>query len=132
LIYVAQRAGHVDLAGSWLRRFEGDSANSQNQLVAKMTLVVRANQLRLEGKSEEAGELLRPQLDGSELVQAHVVMREIERAKGSEVGVGEHERWLRANRGRALAEVAASQVMQTLNVAETFGAIGERDRASSR
>ena len=131
LTYLAQREGHVDLATGWLRWLEGENAELQSRVVGKILVVVRANQLRLEGRPEEAGELLRPQLDGTELLQARVVMREIERDRGNAAGVEENQRWLRDNRGRALAEMAATQAMQTLNVVEVSPASNEAGTAGA-
>ncbi|WP_158497819.1 putative peptide modification system cyclase [Pseudoxanthomonas suwonensis] len=122
LIYLAQRDGRTEFAARNLRWLEPESTKLRNRLVDKLLTVVRANQMRLEGRSNDGANLLRPQLDGSEFVQARVVMRELKRASGSSRDVLEQEDWLRAHRGQALAEVAITQLMQPLNVADVAAA----------
>ncbi|WP_238389700.1 putative peptide modification system cyclase [Pseudoxanthomonas koreensis] len=132
LTYLAQQDGHAGLAAGWLRWLEPEAAGAKNRIVDKMLVVVRANQLRLEGRLEEAGEMLLPQMDGTELVQVRVVMREVERDRGNLEGVQAQQRWLDENQGRVLAEVAASQVMQVMNVVEAAPAAAAGTAESRR
>lgn len=117
LTYLAQRNGYAGFAARNLRWLEPESVQMGNRLVNKLLTVVRANQMRLEGRSAEGMALLRSQLDGSEFVQARVVMRELERESGDAAAALEQEQWLQAHRGQALAEVAINQLMQPLNAA---------------
>jgi hypothetical protein len=55
-------------------------------------------------------------LDGSEPVQAHVVLLHALRAQSDETGVRREQEWLARHRGQAIAEVSAMQVWQPLNV----------------
>jgi putative peptide modification system cyclase len=122
LTYLAQRDGYTELAARNLRWLEPESAKLGNRLVGKLLTVVRANQMRLEGRSGDGINLLRSQFDGSEFVQARVVMRELEQESGGPAAAMEQEQWLRKHRGQALAEVAINQLMQPLNVADVAAA----------
>ena len=115
LLYVAQRDGHASLAADGLEWLEPEAVQMDNRLVDKMVATVRANQLRLEGRIEDGIDLLRPQLDGSELLQSRVVMRDLEHARGARAEDG-HRQWLRSRRGQAYTEVAVAQLLQSLNV----------------
>lgn len=112
LAYLAQRSGQPALAGRCLEWLVPEAQRLRNRQLDKIVALVRANQLRLEGRPVEGVELLKPHLDGTELVQARVVMRELAPA------AGEHGRWLREHRGQALGEVIAEQVLQPLNVVD--------------
>ena len=122
LTYVAQRDGHEAFAASCLQWLEPEVGKLDNRLLDGMLTVVRANQMRIAGKVQDGIDLLRPQLDGSELLQARVVMRDLERAAGNVAAVAEQEGWLRAHRGQALGEVAVAQRLQPLNVSDVSSA----------
>src|SRR5690606_3352746 len=118
LAYLAQRSGHPALAAQSLRWLVPEAQRIRNRQLDKIVALVRARQLGLEGRAAEGIELLKPQLDGTELVQARVVMRELARAAGDAAAVTEQEQWLRAHHGQALAEIVAEQVLQPLNVVD--------------
>jgi putative peptide modification system cyclase len=121
LIYVAQRNGNVQLAADWLDWLSPRAEELDNPLVAKMLAVASANQMRLEGRLQEGIAILAPQLDGSELLQARVVMRDLSIASDSPEQAGLQDEWLKAQRGRALSEAALAQVLQPLNLVATSG-----------
>jgi hypothetical protein len=52
-------------------------------------------------------------------VQAHVALREAYRLLGDGEQFQKQNEWLFENRGRAIAEVANTQLMQALNVHDT-------------
>ncbi|MCR6685955.1 putative peptide modification system cyclase [Pseudoxanthomonas sp.] len=118
LAYLAQRSGQVALASRCLDWLEPEALRMRNRQVDKIVTLVRANQLRLDGRVADGVELLKPQLDGTELVQARVVMRELARDGGDLSGIAEQERWLHEHHGQALAEVVAEQVLQPLNLVD--------------
>jgi len=60
--------------------------------------------------------LLKPLMDGTEPVQARVALREAYRQLGDVPEFHKQNEWLFENRGRAIAEVANTQLMQALNV----------------
>ncbi|MBD9369844.1 putative peptide modification system cyclase [Xanthomonas sp. XNM01] len=125
LLYVAQRDGHLALSSTGLQWLEPEAERMQNRLVSKISVLVRANQMHLEGKNDEAVALLRPELDGSELVQARVLMVRLARANGDSAMLDEQVEWLTSHRGQAWAEVAVGQLLQPLNVADSTAISGE-------
>ena len=78
-------------------------------------VVTATRQLQMQ-RPDAARALIEPTLDGSEPVQAHVVLLQAMRMQGDEAGVRREQDWLRHHRGQAIAEVTAMQVWQPLNV----------------
>ncbi|KAG0908836.1 hypothetical protein G6F32_016915 [Rhizopus arrhizus] len=67
-------------------------------------------------RPQAARHLLEPSFDGSEPVQAHVVLLQALRAEQDAAGVRREQAWLARHHGQAIAEVASMQVWQPLTV----------------
>lgn len=119
LVYLAQRSGTGDWAGTLLARHASSIKALKNPVLDAWLETVQARQLLHEGNPGAAIEKLQSLLDGSEPVQARVVLHDALLAAGRQGEADEQRRWLREHRGRAFAEVAASQVLQVLNVADS-------------
>lgn len=115
LVYLAQREGQHPLADTLLRDNAALLERQHSPVVAKWRRIVSSNALLIDGKADAAVEMLQPLLDGSEPVQAHVVLLQARRAQQDGAGVLQEQQWLATHRGQAIAEVAAIQVWQPLN-----------------
>ena len=115
LVYLAQRQGQHPLADTLLRDNAALLERQHSPVVAKWRRIVSSNALLIDGKADAAVEMLQPLLDGSEPVQAHVVLLQARRAQQDGAGVLQEQQWLATHRGQAIAEVAAIQVWQPLN-----------------
>jgi putative peptide modification system cyclase len=122
LAYVAQRSGQPELAKDMINWLLPHAERAHSRLLARLLLAVRAHQAGLEGRAEEGMRMLHGQLDGSEMVLARVVMRDLARAAGNVSAVREQEQWLQGHRGQAMSEVALAQLLQPLAVAEAWAA----------
>jgi len=116
LAYLAQRQGDTARADVLLRDHAALIAAQSSPLIAKWNAIVMAMQQLGRNEPAKAEALLRPILDGSEPVQARVVLRDAQRRLGNAEGFNAQNEWLFANRGRAIAELAPIQLMQPLNV----------------
>ena len=122
LAYVAQRGGQPQMARKWLEDHHDDMAQSGNPMVVKLLSVVHARNLLELGQAQQALDHLSAQLDGAELYQARVVMRDAYRVLGQGDDVATEQAWLRDQAGRAWAEVIGSQQLQPLNVLDLAAA----------
>ncbi len=116
LSLVAQNGQQSDLAAGWLGRHQQRMAELGNPLVIKLLSVVQARQLIDIGQVQKAADRLAAQLDGTELYQTRVVLRDAYRLLDRQEDRVRQEEWLVRNAGRAWAEVIASQALQPLNI----------------
>ena len=116
LAYVAQRGSHPGIADRILQRHATQMMEIGNPVTVKLLGVVLARQQLDQGHPENVAGRLRVQLDGTELYQARVVLRDAYRAMGNKQAADEQNRWLVANGGRAWAEVVIAQQLQPINV----------------
>ncbi len=119
LVYLAQRQGDHALANRLLAEYDAQVVQQKNPMIGKWRTVVLAMQEIGRGVPQQAVALLQPMMDGSEPVQAHVALREAYRLLGDGEQFQKQNEWLFENRGRAIAEVANTQLMQPLNVHDT-------------
>lgn len=119
LVYLAQRAGDHPLADRLLAEFDAQVVTQKNPMIGKWRTVVLAMQQIGRDAPAQSVALLQPLLDGSEPVQAHVALREAYRRLGDAAAFQKQNEWLFENRGRAIAEIANTQLMQPLNVHDT-------------
>ena len=119
LIYLSQRQGDHALANRLLAEYDAQVVKQKNPVIGKWRTVVLAMQEIGKDAPQKAVALLRPLMDGSEPVQAHVTLREAYRLLGDGEQLQQQNEWLFENRGRAIAEVANTQLMQALNVHDT-------------
>ncbi|WP_421571087.1 putative peptide modification system cyclase [Stenotrophomonas sp. PD6] len=119
LVYLAQRQGDHALADRLLAEYDAQVVKQKNPMIGKWRTVVLAMQNIGRSEPQKAVALLRPMMDGSEPVQARVALREAYRLLGDGEQFQKQNEWLFENRGRAIAEVANTQLMQALNVHDT-------------
>jgi hypothetical protein len=119
LTYLAQRQGEHALANRLLAEYDAQVVQQKNPVIGKWRTMVLAMQEIGRGAPQQAVALLQPMMDGSEPVQAHVALREAYRLLGDGEQFQKQNEWLFENRGRAIAEVANTQLMQALNVHDT-------------
>lgn len=115
LAYLGQRQGYGRLSDEILQKNKALIDLQKSPVVAKWRTIVRAMGMLGTGEPDAAISLLTPLLDGSEPVQAHVVLLQAHRARRDERGIVQQQQWLAQHRGQAIAEVAALQVWQALN-----------------
>lgn len=127
--YLGLRGGQPQLAERILERHQAGMAQNGHPAVVKLLSVVHARRLLEQGRAQQALDHLSSQLDGAELYQARVVMRDAYRALGQDDGVPTQQAWLRDQAGRAWAEVIGGQQLQPLNVLDLAAA---RERAAPR
>ncbi|MBT0134869.1 putative peptide modification system cyclase, partial [Listeria seeligeri] len=106
---------HV-LAAEWLHDHGELLEGQRSPVVGKWLRVVRAMAELGRQRPQAARDLLETALDGSEPVQAHVVLLQALRAQQDAAGVRREQQWLARHHGQAIAEVASMQVWQPLNV----------------
>ncbi|MFL9583872.1 putative peptide modification system cyclase [Stenotrophomonas sp. AB1(2024)] len=116
LAYLAQRQGDTARADALLRNHAALIAAQKSPVIGKWYAIVLAMQQLGRNQPVQAEALLRPILDGTEPVQARVVLREVQRRLGNAETFHAQNEWLYAHRGRAIGEVAPMQLMQALNV----------------
>ena len=118
-LYLAQRQGEqakVEQALSKVRPLvEAVDSSRVKQLLA----IVEAGQLRLQGEPGAAVAKLRGMVDGRELFQVHVALRDALRADGQIDQALREDRWIATRRGLAYGEPAGVQALQLLNVMDT-------------
>ncbi|MFD0739854.1 putative peptide modification system cyclase [Lysobacter koreensis] len=117
--YLAQRAGRGDVADKAMQKLAKQVAESGDPRLAQMLQIIRAGQLRLAGNAPAAVAQLERLMDGSELFQAHVALRDALRAAGRYDEALREDRWLAARRGLAYVELTGAQAQQAINVADT-------------
>ena len=116
LVYLAQRQGEHALADTLLAEYDPLLLKQKNPVIGKWRTVVLAMQSVGRGEPARGVALLLPLMDGTEPVQAHVALREAYRQLGDVPEFQKQNEWLFEHRGRAIAEVANTQLMQALNV----------------
>jgi len=139
--YLAQRAGNPAVAKKVLAALQPTEGTYAGTVVEKMLAVVRAGDLRLAGRPADAVRLLSERIDGTELFQARVALRDALVDAGDHEQALVHSEWLSTHRGLAYVESNAAQVAQSINVmdtrlarlhaAESLTALG-RDAAAKR
>ena len=116
LVHLAQRQGQFELARRWLDEQRPLLRSLRSPVADRWLRIVSAmDELQMQ-RPEAARALIEPMLDGSEPVQARVVLLLALRAQGDEAAVRRQQAWLAQHRGQAIAEVTAMQVWQPLNV----------------
>ena len=118
-IKLDQRAGRTRLADQLIGRTRPLVDAMGEPMLRQMLAIVQAGQLRLKGRPQDAVAALQELVDGTELFQVRVALHEALRAAGDEQAAMAQLDWIVEHRGRAYAEVAGDQVLQSLNVADT-------------
>jgi putative peptide modification system cyclase len=117
--YMAQRSGHAGVVSSTLPNLAERVHAMGDPRAEQMLVIVEAGQLRLAGNADKAIPQLQALIDGHELYQAHVALRDALIAAGRNHDALREDQWLTTHRGRAYAEAAGGYSLQSLNVADT-------------
>ncbi|MFC3552403.1 putative peptide modification system cyclase [Lysobacter cavernae] len=117
--YLAQRGGDATLGQQAIRDFAPLVAGLGDPNTSSLYVIVQAGQARLAKQPQAAIDLLKAELDGSELFQLHVALRDAYAAAGQGDEVARQADWLQSHRGLAYIEAAGSQVLQAMNVSDT-------------
>lgn len=128
LAYLAQRQGDWARADALLRDQGTLIAAQKSPVISKWHTIVLAMQQLGRNQPAQAEALLKPILDGTEPVQARVVLRDVQRRLGNAEEFQKQNEWLFAHRGRAIAELAPMQLMQPLSVHDMLGDASMRSR----
>ncbi|WP_460731190.1 putative peptide modification system cyclase [Lysobacter tyrosinilyticus] len=124
---LSQQLGERTLANQRLAELQGNPLMASPEL-SELAAVVRANDMRLSGRPEQAVEQLRGLLNGHELFQTRQALLEACLAAQRTACVNEQAKWLAQRRGQAYAELIGYQVVQALNVASSDAASSRLDR----
>lgn len=116
---ISQRSGNRSLALRAVAGLEERVALLKVRKLAELATVIRANELRLSGKADEALKLLEPMITGHELYQTRVALMEAHAAAGDVEAALEQSEWLAVRRGLAYIELGFGQSLQALNVADS-------------
>ncbi|HET7370280.1 MAG TPA: putative peptide modification system cyclase [Gammaproteobacteria bacterium] len=117
--YLDQRQGNFDLAKDVIAQADPLVREVAEPMSRQLLEVVKAGQLRLTGNPNAAVHALRRQVDGHELFQVHVALRDALEAAGNYEDALLQDEWLAEHRGLAYIEGAGDQALQALNVADT-------------
>lgn len=117
-LYLAQRAGHQALVASWLPRVDGLVALVNDPRSRQLVQLLHADQ-EIDGpRIEEAIVRLQKQVDGSELLQLHVVLASLYAKLGKPELVEAERQWLVRQRGLSYAENSGTYALKARNVAD--------------
>ncbi|HEX7802763.1 MAG TPA: putative peptide modification system cyclase [Pseudoxanthomonas sp.] len=116
---LAQRMGDQKIA-----RRVMDGLQSRGDLLATppvntLYAVLRANELRIDGKPQDAAKLLETVSDGGESLQVRRALFDAYAAQGQGEKALAQAQWLSRHRGRAYSELGCGWCQQALNVADT-------------
>jgi len=119
LTRLAQRNG-IAMPDPTVHRLEALAGQSGNPPLLRMLDVLHAEQSRLRGRPDEAVALLRKgNLEGgTDLLQAHVALRDALKDAGDVDGARRENKWLAEHPGLAYIEPYGALVMQGMNVAD--------------
>ncbi|UYC12456.1 putative peptide modification system cyclase [Xanthomonas sp. CFBP 8445] len=121
-VYLLQRAGLKKLPNE-LQGLVRMAERSSDATASRMAGLIRAKQLLQEGNPRLAVTLLQSQMNGKELFQSRIVMRDALDRIGDSEAVLAQDRAIAAARGQGYAEVAGSSIFQPLNVADAAAAM---------
>jgi putative peptide modification system cyclase len=130
--YVAQRCGDTTVARDALPQLEKLVEETKDATSRQMLQVVKAGQLRLAGKPGAAAAMLNPLIDGRELFQVRVALRDALAAAGLVDEVKAENERIASSRGKAYIENAGDQVLQAVNVADTRAAASRTVAVTAR
>lgn len=124
---LAQRLGKPGHADRVLAFLDAHASLTAIPNVARLSVILRAEQSRLAGNPQRAAELLQSLLDGNEPYQAHVALMSAYADAGRHGQAADEARWLRRRRGLAYGELDCGYCRQAMNVADSNLA-AERER----
>jgi hypothetical protein len=125
LALLGQRLGQGDTAKAVLQTIMAKPELAKMPAVAELLVLLQARMALLEGRAAETVQLLKPRLDGHELYQYHVVLKEAYTSLGDQRAAANESRWLKNAHGRAYAEFGGcGWCQQPMNVFDAMTASG--------
>ncbi|HEY0659761.1 MAG TPA: putative peptide modification system cyclase [Lysobacter sp.] len=115
----AQRLGDTRIASRVLKEVSSRPQLMEFPNVAELAAILRAEEIRRDGKPEGAVKLLSALLTGHERYQTHVALLDAYAEMGMTDNALEQARWLQSHRGLAYVEQGCGQCLQALNVADS-------------
>ncbi|MCC8485740.1 putative peptide modification system cyclase [Xanthomonas campestris pv. raphani] len=126
LALLGQRLGQGDTAKAVLQTIMDKPELAKMPAVAELLVLLQARMALLEGRAAETVQLLKPRLDGHELYQYHVVLKEAYTSLGDQRAAANESRWLKNAHGRAYAEFGGcGWCQQPMNVFDAMTASGK-------
>lgn len=116
-LHVAQRSGHDALVAAWLPRIAGLVEDMGDRRVRQMLGIVSAWNAR-PGQIGAVLAEMQAQVDGTELIQLHVLLQELQLRLGNAALAEQERQWLARQRGLAYSENAGTYALISLNVAD--------------
>jgi tetratricopeptide (TPR) repeat protein len=113
---LGQQLGDRALATQVLAALQ-DNPEVRSPKHAELAAVVRAQELRLAGRPQDALAKLKPLLTGQEAYQTHLALMDAYAAAGDNEAALQQARWLQGRRGLAYAELTGYQCQQSWNAA---------------
>jgi putative peptide modification system cyclase len=117
-VYLAQRSGDLKIFPRTREPLIQLLEETGDPSAEKLFAIVDAVQLHLAGDTDAAIAKLRMQINGQELFQTHVALRDALRAKGEWSEALKENEWLLSHRGLAYVEAAGNMALQSLNVSD--------------
>ena len=117
-LYLAQRTGHQELVASWLPRLDGLVKRVNDPRSRQLLQLLYAGQEVDRRRMEDAVARLQKQVDGTELLQLHVVLAGLYVKLGRPELAESQRQWLAQQRGLAYAENAGTYALKARNVAD--------------
>lgn len=116
---LAQRMGDQKIAQRVMNGLQSRSDLLATPPVSTLYAVLRANELRVDGKPQDAAKLLETAGDGGESLQVRRALFDVYAAQGQGEKALAQAQWLSKHRGRAYSELGCGWCQQALNVADT-------------
>ncbi|MDR6842026.1 putative peptide modification system cyclase [Pseudoxanthomonas sacheonensis] len=116
---LAQRMGDTRLARRIMRALQERRQLLEVPPLGSLYVALKANDLRMAGKTDAAVSTLEATVDGSEPFQTHQALLEAYAGAAKNEKALNEAAWLTRNRGRAYSELGCSWCQQALNVADT-------------
>ena len=125
LALLSQRLGHTAVAKKVLQALTTTPELTRMPSVAEQILLLQARMALLEGHANDAIQLLKSHLDGSETYQHHVILKEAYLALDDQRSASNEISWLKIAHGRAYAEFGGcGWCQQPMNVFDAAMAAG--------
>ena len=129
---VSLRTGDDSLVQPVLEAFQSDPQLNAVPSLKELATVVRAQQVRLAGRPDDAIKMLSPLLTGRERYQTRVALMDAYIDADQPERALEQARWLKSRRGLAYVELECGHCLQALNVADSNRAAKQETKVSGK
>jgi len=117
--YLAARSDDADLANVAIAMLRDEVRDSGYANLTNLLAIAEAERARARGHAQDAVELLKPEVRGTELYLTHVALRDAYAAAGQDADALNESDWLVGHRGRAYEEYNDDQALRPFNVVES-------------